>query len=63
MKHFAPVAGGDTPEAADTVDHPGFGREENNVFPRHVGGGWWELSNGERVKSKSKAKKAESSLP
>lgn len=28
-------------------------------FPKHVGGGWYELSNGERVQGKEEAKKLE----
>lgn len=28
-------------------------------FPKHTGGGWYELSNGEKVQGKEKAEKAE----
>jgi hypothetical protein len=31
-------------------------------FPKHVGGPYYELSNGERVKGKDEAKKAQSEL-
>ena len=29
--------------------------EEVKQFPKHVGGGWYELSNGERVQGKEEA--------
>ena len=28
-------------------------------FPKHTGGGWYELSNGEKVQGKEEAEKAE----
>ena len=28
-------------------------------FPKHTGGGWYELSNGEKVQGKDEAEKAE----
>jgi hypothetical protein len=28
-------------------------------FPKHTGGGWYELSNGDKVQGKDEAKKAE----
>lgn len=31
-------------------------------FPKHTGGGWYELSNGEKVKGKDEAVKAENQL-
>ena len=33
--------------------------EEVEQFPKHVGGGWYELSNGERVQGKEEALKKE----
>ena len=33
--------------------------EEVEQFPKHVGGGWYELSNGERVQGKDEAIKEE----
>lgn len=34
----------------------------DNEFPRHIGGGYFELSNGEKVKGKEVAEKAENEL-
>ena len=36
-----------------------FVDEEVEQFPKHVGGGWYELSNGERVQGKEEALKEE----
>lgn len=33
--------------------------EVKQDFPKHVGGGWYELSNGERVQGKEEALKEE----
>jgi hypothetical protein len=33
--------------------------EEVEQYPKHVGGGWYELSNGERVQGKEEAIEAE----
>lgn len=33
--------------------------EDEQDFPKHVGGGWYELSNGERVQGKEEAEKLE----
>ena len=33
--------------------------EETEQYPKHVGGGWYELSNGERVQGKEEAIKKE----
>ena len=33
--------------------------EEVKQYPKHVGGGWYELSNGERVQGKEEALKEE----
>ena len=38
---------------------PVFVDEEVEQFPKHVGGGWYELSNGERVQGKEEAEKLE----
>ncbi|SDO79391.1 hypothetical protein [Halobacillus aidingensis] len=35
---------------------------EENEFPKHSGGGYYELSNGEKVKGKEEAQKAQSDL-
>lgn len=35
---------------------------DDGAFPRHAGGPWYELSNGERVKGKKKAQEAEGRL-
>lgn len=35
---------------------------EDEVFPKHTGGGYYELSNGEKVKGKEAAEKAENAL-
>ncbi|WJE51117.1 hypothetical protein QRE66_17600 [Bacillus cereus] len=34
----------------------------NSNFPKHTGGGWYELSNGEKVQGKDEAVAAEQSL-
>jgi len=36
--------------------------EEVNDFPKHTGGGWYELSNGEKVQGKDEAITAEKEL-
>jgi len=36
--------------------------DEEDVFPKHTGGGYYELSNGEKVKGKEAAEKAENEL-
>ena len=39
-----------------------IGKQDEEVkqdFPKHVGGGWYELSNGERVQGKEEAIEAE----
>lgn len=36
--------------------------EEESDFPKHTGGGWYKLSNGEKVKGKDEALKAENDL-
>lgn len=39
-------------------------KESNNTeeFPKHTGGGWYELSNGEKIKGKEEANNAENEL-
>ena len=32
---------------------------EKEIFPKHTGGGWYELSNGEKVQGKQEAKEAQ----
>lgn len=36
--------------------------EDEIEFPKHVGGGYYELSNGEKIKGKDEALKAENEL-
>lgn len=53
------------PPAADTTDASDKDDEvtdEGKTFPHHVGGGMYELSNGERVKGKDEAQEAEAAL-
>ncbi|MDF9520769.1 hypothetical protein P5815_09410 [Bacillus cereus] len=38
------------------------GNKEISTFPKHTGGGWYELSNGEKVQGKEEAMSAERSL-
>jgi len=38
------------------------GNGEETDFPKHTGGGYYELSNGEKVKGKEAAEKAEKGL-
>ncbi|MEK3997905.1 hypothetical protein MHI59_03050 [Bacillus sp. FSL K6-2822] len=38
------------------------GNKEISTFPKHTGGGWYELSNGEKVQGKEEAMSAEQSL-
>ncbi|WP_130807652.1 hypothetical protein [Senegalia massiliensis] len=35
---------------------------DNTDFPKHTGGGWYELSNGEKIQGKEEALKAENEL-
>lgn len=35
---------------------------KDSVFPKHTGGGWYELSNGEKVQGKDEAIEAQSEL-
>ena len=37
-------------------------KTEEAEFPKHTGGGWYELSSGEKVQGKEDAEKAESKL-
>lgn len=37
-------------------------QDSDSEFPRHTGGGYFELSNGEKVKGKEAAEKAENDL-
>lgn len=37
-------------------------KEDNSDYPNHVGGGYYELSNGEKVKGKEEAQKAQDEL-
>ena len=32
---------------------------EKEIFPKHTGGGWYELSNGDKVQGKQEAKEAQ----
>ena len=43
-------------------DDPGDVGEGVEGYPQHVGGGYYELSNGERVQGKESAEQAESEL-
>jgi uncharacterized protein YwgA len=36
--------------------------KDSEEFPKHTGGGWFELSNGEKVQGKEEAEKAEADL-
>jgi len=50
---------------ADPVDSTGNepdAAEGTKIFPHHVGGGTYELSNGEKVKGKDEALEAEAAL-
>ena len=58
---------------AEYVETPENNREDNietaenqnideDVYPKHTGGGWYELSNGEKVRGKEEAIKAEKEL-
>ncbi|SFI36002.1 MULTISPECIES: hypothetical protein [unclassified Bacillus (in: firmicutes)] len=42
----------------------GFLKQEEykTVFPKHIGGGWYELSNGKKVQGKDEALETEESL-
>ncbi|MEK3887456.1 hypothetical protein [Bacillus sp. FSL K6-3431] len=37
-------------------------KDQEKSFPKHTGGGYYELSNGEKVKGKEKANEAEEAL-
>jgi hypothetical protein len=57
-----------TDDTAKEYEKSGYGREWNpdkkepESYPAHVGGGWYELSNGEKVKGKEEAELKESEL-
>ncbi len=60
---------GDTYESNDSeriafLVEEGFLQENQKTskFPKHVGGGWYELSNGDKVQGKDEAVEAEQSL-
>ncbi|MCC1486746.1 hypothetical protein LB312_05665 [Bacillus tropicus] len=36
--------------------------QKNSKFPKHAGGGWYELSNGDKIQGKDEAVEAEQSL-
>lgn len=46
-------------EASGTNDDQ---NAEGDEYPKHTGGGWYELSNGEKVKGKDEAAAAEAKL-
>ncbi|MFD1953732.1 hypothetical protein ACFSL6_17710 [Paenibacillus thailandensis] len=51
--------------ASDTDDMDGSNAgdlEEEDGFPKHVGGGYYELSNGEKIRGKEKAEEAQAEL-
>lgn len=53
------------PPSADTTETSGKdvdNNDEGKTFPHHVGGGTYELSNGEKVKGKEEAQEAEAAL-
>ncbi len=37
-------------------------KQDENEFPNHVGGGYYELSNGEKIKGKKEAQKEQDEL-
>jgi len=47
---------------ATSFSAEGFEQTENSEFPKHTGGGYYELSNGEKVKGKDAAIEAEKAL-
>jgi len=49
-------------ENVETQSAPKAEEDQSNEYPKHKGGGWYELSNGETVKKKSKAVKKERKL-
>lgn len=48
--------------AADVIGKESAEPSDNDEWPKHVGGGTYELSNGERVKGKDTAEEAEDKL-
>lgn len=50
------------PASSDPPQLPPPPPEKNPVFPAHTGGGWYELSNGEKVQGKEEAEAAEKAL-
>ena len=40
-------------------EEPVYVDEEVERYPKHIGGGWYELSNGEKVQGKEEAEKLE----
>jgi hypothetical protein len=51
-----------TPHEEDKGEITGTDEGTSSEFPKHVGGGHYELSNGEKVKGKDEAQKAEAAL-
>lgn len=55
--------GNENPERIAFLVDQGFLEEKQSMeFPKHTGGGWFELSNGEKVKGKDEAAAAEADL-
>lgn len=52
----------DVPSVSDLVAEEEDSDTPEGEFPKHLGGGWYELSNGENVKGRSKAESAEEAL-
>lgn len=54
----------ETPEdnMQSNKETPESKKEVNNVYPKATGGGWYELSNGEKVQGKEKAIATEEDL-
>lgn len=49
-------------EASKNVEPGEVETDDKDEFPKHTGGGYYELSNGEKVKGKKEAEKAEADL-
>ncbi|MBB6451989.1 hypothetical protein HNQ94_000410 [Salirhabdus euzebyi] len=65
-ERFKEINGADYGELVEDVSESTDGDNgengENENFPKHTGGGWYELSNGEKIKGKDEAEAAEKAL-
>ncbi|WP_181350539.1 hypothetical protein [Thalassobacillus sp. CUG 92003] len=54
--------GGTEPQVPEKEEVPEASDEKEGLFPKHTGGPWYELSNGEKIQGKDEAIQAEKEL-